>query len=195
MAQTIQKSKIVIVEGKDEESFFGNLLQHLSRSDIQIWPSEGKTKIRSTLKALTLASNYETVTGIAVIRDADDDPESAFQSVCDALINAGLAVPIKNTEFAGTRPRVGIMILPGQEQPGMLEDLCLASVADDSAIPCIDEYFDCLKAVLTPSTHAAKARMHAFLASRSEPDKRLGQTTWDWNHAAFETIRNFLTGL
>jgi hypothetical protein len=42
----------------------------------------------------------------------------------------------------------------------------------------------------------SKAKVHAFLASRYEPDKRLGEAAkagyWPWDNEAFETVKSFL---
>jgi hypothetical protein len=60
------------------------------------------------------------------------------------------------------------MILPGDGREGMLEDLCLESVADDPAIPCLEEHFRCLEEQLEAGAfpgNPSKARVRAFLAS------------------------------
>ncbi len=59
----------------------------------------------------------------------------------------------------------------------MLEDLCLAAVADDPAMSCVDEYFKCLgqQQILQKEFAIPKARLHAFLASRERPGLRLGE--------------------
>ena len=50
----------------------------------------------------------------------------------------------------------------------MLEDLCLESVADDPAMPCLEEYFRCLEEQLEAGafpSNPSKARVRAFLTS------------------------------
>jgi hypothetical protein len=82
----------------------------------------------------------------------------------------------------------------------MLETLCMRSVDKDPVISCLDEYFACAeKALARPSANIAKARVHAFLATRRKPAVRLREAAnigyWLWTHDAFEPLRNFLTGL
>ena len=49
----ITLSKVLIVEGRDEELFFtAALKKHLSISDIQVLPIGGKTLLTGSLKAL-----------------------------------------------------------------------------------------------------------------------------------------------
>ncbi len=102
--------------------------------------------------------------------------------------------------MSGANPQVAVMILPGITQKGMLEDVCLESKinANDPAMPCLDDYFNCLSSTgITMPTKMSKAKMHAFLASRPEPDLRLYESAektdyWDWGDPAFGVIRDFL---
>jgi hypothetical protein len=196
----ITKSKVLIVEGEEEIRVFSELIAHLNLPDIEIRDIGGKTKFRTNVRTLTITPGFYNVTSVGVIRDADDNPASAFQSVCDALQSAGFAKPTKTLQPVGDSPQVVVMILPDGETPGMLEDLCLKSVEEDPAIRCVDEYFECLQERLgrLPS-NLSKARVHAFLASRERPDLRLGEAAqkghWPWGHPAFEQVRQFLNAL
>ena len=79
----------------------------------------------------------------------------------------------------------------------MLEDLCLAGVQADPAMPCVPEFFDCVqrRANRQPN-NLAKARVHAWLASQVEPDKRLGEAAeagyWPWASPAFAPLTSLL---
>jgi hypothetical protein len=58
-------------------------------------------------------------------------------------------------------------------------------------------YFECvLRTAGRQPAHMAKARVHAWLASQIEPDRRLGEAAgkgyWPWANAAFEPLRTFL---
>ena len=53
MSVRTAKSRLLIVEGRDEEMFFGAVMRdHLGRSDIQILPIGGKTNLRVNLTGL-----------------------------------------------------------------------------------------------------------------------------------------------
>jgi hypothetical protein len=89
------------------------------------------------------------------------------------------------------------MILPEENTPGMLEDLCLRAVAQDPAMLCVEQYFQCLQQRgLSLPHNRSKAKVQAFLASRPEAGKRLGEAAqaryWPWDDKAFEQVRNFL---
>lgn len=198
----IVKPKLLLGEGKEEVRFFNALLAEQCITDVQVVEYGGKTRLRDYVEALvqTPISGFAGLGSLAVTRDADTDATAAFASVCTALSNAGLAVPGSHGLFAGTNPRVGVWIFPDGSTPGMLEDLCLASVQTDLALPCVDEYFQCVqqRAGRQPK-NMAKARLHVWLASQAEPDKRLGEAAeknyWPWNSAAFQPLINFLRAL
>ncbi len=90
--------------------------------------------------------------------------------------------------------------MPNNQDPGMLEDLCLKSVANDPAFPCVKMYFQCvLRAAHRQPNHMAKARVHAWLATQLEPDRRLDEAAkskyWSWNDPAFQELVQFLRAL
>jgi len=134
------------------------------------------------MKGLVRQSGFGRVNSIGIVRDAEANAVGAFQSVRTALANNGLPVPTAPLQVAAVGPRQAVaLILPGDGAPGMLESLCLQSVAGDPAMPCVDAYFSCLEARLPVEQRPRvvdKARFQAFLASRRE--KAL------WIHAAVQ---------
>jgi len=208
----ITKPKLVIVEGRDEELLVGAVLQvHVRREDVQVLPIGSKTLLRNNLEMLVADPRYPRVDALAVIRDADhpkddtmapgDAAPAAWASVRDSLRNAGIPVPEQHGAFCDGPPRVAIFIMPDGTSDGMLEDLCLRSVAADPALACVDRYFSCLSEInMAPRVVArAKARLHVFLASRPEPDRRLGEAAkagyFPWGDAAFATLVELLRAL
>lgn len=168
MGREITKPKLLLVEGKDEIELFGKLLADLGLVDVEVRDIMGKTKFRKNIEALPRFSGFSEVTSVGIVTDADKQPKGAFDSICDALEAAGLPRPTTPLQPVGDAPQVAIMILPGGGTPGMLEDLCLESVADDPAMPCVEEYFRCLEERLEAEVfpgNPSKARVRAFLAS------------------------------
>ena len=168
MGRRITKPKLLLVEGKDEVTLFGKLLADLAIENVEIRDIMGKTRFRERIKALPQISGFGGVASIGIVRDADTDPRGAFDSICGALQAAGLPRPTEPLQPAGDDPRVMVMILPDAETPGMLEDLCLESVADDPAMACVVEYFRCLQDRLEAGVlpgNPSKARVRTFLAS------------------------------
>lgn len=198
----IVKPKLLLGEGKDEVRFFTALLGHLGIADVQVIDYGGKTRLKDFLEALaqTPASGFAGLVSLAITRDADLDAVGAFASVSAALTNVGVSAPAAHGLFAGVNPRVGVWILPDGAAPGMLESLCMAAVQTDFAVPCVDEYFQCVsqRAARQPN-NIAKARLHVWLASQNEPDKRLGEAAekgyWPWGTTAFQPLIAFLQAL
>jgi hypothetical protein len=197
---TINKAKLLLGEGVDEVRFFNALLAQLAVQDIQVGHYGGKTQLANYLLTLPLQPGFVQLTCLAVTRDADANAVGAFRSVCSALQAAGLSVPSAHGQSAGTAPRVHVFILPDGQQPGMLEDLCLSSVQADPAWPCVEDYFTCVsQSAARQPNNPAKARVHAWLASQIDPDKRLGEAAeagyWPWSSPAFDLLKQFLQGL
>jgi hypothetical protein len=199
----ITKPKVIVAEGRDEENFFEAIIEHIPLVGIQVIGVGGKTMIKQNLKGITSLPYFkDIVTSVGVVRDADNNPTAAFESVCDALRNADLPVPtdpMVPIGPLGNKPKVVVMILPGNNNVGMLEDLCLRAVQSDPATPCMEGYFECLhnqNVVLSPDLSVSKAKVQAFLASRKEPDLCLGIAAkkgyWPWDNEAFEIVERFL---
>lgn len=194
---SISEPNILVVEGDEDKAFFEALIQHLGLFKIQVMPIGGKKQLKANLMALRMHSEFQTVRSLGIIRDADDNPEAAFQSVRDGLQAAGLPAPDRPLSRVGSNPSVMVMILPDINTPGALEDLCIQAVANDPALPCVEQYFECLKQQ-TPSfpKNLAKAKIQAFLASREEAGKRLGEAAqagyWPWDSKVFDQLKDFL---
>lgn len=66
---------------------------------------------------------------------------------------------------------------------------------------CVADFMRCLQDVaVAPPVDAAKARIHAFLSSRPDPDLRLGEAAQregylPWNNPAFDQLADFLRNL
>jgi hypothetical protein len=200
LALEIKHPKLLIVEGKEDELFFSAFCHHLGLNDIQVLSIGGKTQLPSNLKALKGVTGFSRVTALGIIRDADEDANAAFQSVCSALQHAGLPKPPKPMTPSSERPRVSVMILPDNQSPGALEDICLKAIAGTPAMRCVDEFFCCLQRHhLPPSKNLSKAKVLAYLTSLPEPDKRLGESAqsgyWNWDHPAFSDLKDFLRSL
>lgn len=194
----ITQPSLLLVEGKEDEAFFGALLDHLHLRNVQIEAVKGRTEFPKTLKAIKMRTGYyDNLMSIGIIRDGDANPPGAFQSICSPLKNAQLPVPRKPLQVVGSSPRVSVMILPGVKTAGMLEDVCLASIEQHLAIPCVNQYFECLiQQGFSVERQLSKARVQVFLAAL-EPELRLGEAAaagyWDWNHPAFSEMKDFLT--
>lgn len=191
--------KQLLVEGKDAWHFFSELVKYLGLSDIEIQDFAGINQLSGYLKQIVRNPGFKTVpvTSMAIIRDAEDCVESAFQSVCGALRNAGLPAPMNTAKPISGEIRVGIFILPDNENPGMIETLLLHAINDDPAIPCVDAYLQCLldKCGIIPRPRD-KARLLAYLASRPDIKPLTGHAArsgyLQLDSKAYEPLKHFL---
>jgi hypothetical protein len=189
---------LLLVEGKDDAIFFRSMMEYMGLDGIEIWNIEGKTQFRTRLRVLKMDFAFNSiVTSLGIVRDADDDPESALMSVKDALRAAGFDVPDRSFISAGSRPIVTFAILP-DDSPGMLESVCLKSIESDPAMSCVDRYFECLKTICQiEPRNIYKAKVQAFLASREKVGLDLRQAAqagyWKFDHDVFAPVRCFLT--
>lgn len=207
----IIKPKLLLGEGIEEVYFFTAFLGYLGITDVQVDQYDGKTNIGAGLRAIKDRSGFlNLVVSLGVTRDADfaDDPaedalasQRAFQSVSGALAHANLPVPGAPLVRAAGAPDISVFILPDNQRPGMLEDLCIAAM-DAPDIGCAEQYFECvsLKAGRDQiRRNVSKSRVHAWLATQTEPDKHLGQAAqagyWDWGNPAFDQLKQFLQAL
>ena len=201
MAEEIRCPKLVLVEGADDKSFFEALCQHLGLNDIQFREIGGKDNLPKALEATVKESSFsEVVIALGIVLDADDDPKATFQSVCSALKKFGLPVPTQPMTPAPGRPRVLVMILPDNQSPGALEDVCLRAIARTPAMKCVEKFFCCLRRQgLSLPKSLSKAKVLAYLTSMPEPDKGFRWSAqagyWNWDHPAFSDLKDFLRSL
>ncbi|MEN6643898.1 MAG: DUF3226 domain-containing protein [Armatimonadia bacterium] len=193
--------RVLLVEGNDEFYLLLELLGQLELNvDVRVY--DGVSELAPTLMALGTgtARGFDSVTTMGVWRDADIVADDALQSVQNALRLAGFAVPNASGGFAEGQPRVGLLILPDGAAPGALENVCVASVRDPAALPCIDGYIECLqRAGVHLHPNLDKTRVHAFLASREEPGLKIGEAAkarhWDFSHPAWQPLIEFLRAM
>lgn len=210
----IRSDRLLLVEGRDEEEFFSALLRHMGIDDVDLMHYEGKRRLPDVFPTLLVTPGFSTVVRYAITRDANDDPAAAFQSVQETLRRCQQPCPERPSEFTGGAAReVGVFLLPGTNQLGMLEDLCLRTVADHPVSPCVQDFMQCLAARLarrdagTPADphtayypkNEAKARAHAFLAGMHELVQRVGVAAhrgyWNLDHPAMDEMKAFLKAL
>lgn len=197
----IKSASQLLVEGNDPRNFFEAFIRHLSLADIQIQNFGGVNELRGFLRALADAPEfYAVVKSLAIVRDAETSAAGAFQSVQASLENAALPVPNRPETRTDTSPAVAVLILQGNNQPGMLETMLCESFADTPENDCIDAFFDCVDALPNASIkRPEKARARAYLTTKPDPHLSVGVAAkrdyWDLDHPVFDRVRDFLKSL
>ncbi len=195
--EEITKPKIIAVEGQDEINFFIALLNNLHIADVQVIEFEGKTNFQSRIKAIVNVPGFRNVRYFALVRDADNLPaRSAFDSVKHSLSAAKLPFPLEINVFSDTTPSVGIFIMPGNAENGMLEDLCLSSIKEYPVYQCIENFFKCSE---EKPLIKSKAEIQCYLSTKNPLANSLGvgakKGHWNFNSPVFDEIKAFLENL
>ncbi len=102
-----------------------------------------------------------------------------------------------STASAPGHPSVTVLVLPDITSPGELEDLLLASVHNDPAMPCVEAFLQCIdKEVPGRSPLDAKSKLYSYIASSDDPRLRVGEAVdhdlFPLDSPAFEATRQFL---
>lgn len=196
----IERPTQLLVEGNDQKNFFGAFVDDLGIQNVQIQNFGGVDELRGFLRAFVRAPYFDMVSSIGVIRDAEESAANAFRSVQSSLRNAKLPVPASARRRAGATPAVTVMILPDDNQSGMLETLLCKSFEEFPVNGCINEFIACARRILdTEIERLDKARAHAYLATRPRPHVSVGVAAhkgyWPFDHEAFADVRAFLRNL
>ena len=198
---TISKKKVLVVEGQDERNFFEALLEHMGITDYEIHSVDGKDKFKNVLPALVRTTGFSDVEVLAVIRDADEDADAAFKSIKNILKKEGLKPPTRMNKFSRTtdKPIVGIFIMPGNSDTGMLEDLCLRTVETHPAMICVNSFVDCVLKLNAPPRNLSKAKAQVFLAAMPEIVNSVGigakKRYWNFDSEELSDLKSFISNL
>ena len=199
----IEAELLLLVEGRDEVNLFDALLghRHGDGTQIQIIDAGGVNRFPRNLRTIRdLARSRPPLRSIGVVRDADNDAEGAFRSVCNHLRNVGYVPPGAHGEFSDDVPSVGVFIVPDGARTGAIETLCRRSVGGTDAAACVDAYLECLEGRdAMHSPNADKSFAHAYLAATDNPVARVGEAAlggvWNLDSPAFSELFRFLRHL
>lgn len=156
----------LLVEGFDDKTFFDQLAKHLSyRGKFGIVECGGWTQIKDELLNMISDTEYfRKLRHVAIVRDADRNT-CAFNSVKSALGNANgemskqrdeedrlhpiheYQIPSQHLVMAPGSPSVSVMILPGVNDQGALENYVKKALKRDKLWDCVKAYFNCLPTV------------------------------------------------
>ncbi len=166
--EPIREKKVLLVEGRDENNFFNALMKYMGITGVEIREAGGKRQFKDKLPALVRTRGFSGVKVFAVIRDADEDAYATFESVKDILRRQNLEPPEQVNQFSEGIPAVGVFIMPGDFDAGMLEDLWLRTVRDNPAMACVNSFIECVSQLKECPHNMAKAKAQTFLAAMPE---------------------------
>lgn len=192
---------LVVTGGGNDVYLFRRLAEDLRLSNVQVGTVKGDQQFPRKLPGIVnLPSFTQVIISLGVVRDANSDPNHAFEEICSALREAHLPIPTAPDTQAVGRPKVTVHLFPGEMRPGVLETLCLEAVSNKPQYACVDAYFECLrtKGISIPAHKLAKAKAHAYLASCADPVAGVGvgflhsKDCWDLTNPVWNAAREFL---
>lgn len=199
MGDIIRQKKVLSVEGKDEVNFFDALLKYIGITDFEIRHVGGKENFKNKLPALVKMTGFSDVQVLAVIRDADADASKAFQSIRNILKKEGLNPPSQINQFSNGKLKIGIFIMPGNSDTGMLENLCLKTVENHPAMECVKVFIDCVSKLEKTPHNMPKAKAQAFLAAMPKIANCVGigaqKGYWNFDSNEIADLRSFIDNL
>lgn len=191
--------KFVFCEGDDDVAVVKGLVKHL-KLEITVEKYGGKDNLPNFLDSLPKRPEFaqQLVDTMAIIRDADGDSKSAFASVCNSLRRYEFAAPENNKQLSNSPLRVGVFIV-GIGGRGMIEDVCLDSVSNQSGFNCVEAYFNCIAQNSERKEFSSKAKIRVWMASQVDHEYYVGKAAthgyWNWERPAFDSLRKFLKEL
>ena len=196
----ITKKILLLVEGKDEESFFEAFIEYLKLDldSVDIFCVEGKNNFKNHIPVLFKNAGMDKVKKIAIIRDADENAKSALESIANVLMKVGVKKS-KRDEYIFNGRKVFIYIMPDNKNKGMLETLCLKSVKNNPVMTCVNKFERCLKHINTNPKNMEKTKSLVFLAAMPEDVHSVGigakKGYWDFSAKEFESLKKFIKKL
>lgn len=195
------KEKVILVEGGDDEQFFKKLLERLNISDIQIFKIGGKGKLRTEFINLPLIHGFSMVRRLVVIIDADNDFNGTKQSVINTINTIFQADP--NPEiFSLSTPSIAYFIMPNNQDRGMMETLCINSVATKPTMEIVDRFIidvDHDVRIIEKPRVKDKAKAQAYLSIM--PEVAFGMSYgivknyWDLDFVGFRELIEFIISI
>jgi len=224
------ESKILFVEGIDEINTISALMKerekwsvrynsaddleyekdahkycviHKSKEQaIQIVALGGKEKFNSDLPDIKKISGFkELINSIGIILDADSNYNATYESASNTLKSCGLPSSSNHSEFTNSNPRIGIFIIPAKDKVGMLESLCLESIAEYPIMQCVNNYIECakIKGFTIADNKIDKSRCQIYLSTHKDLPNSVGRGAqkkcWNFNHSCFDELCEFIKSI
>lgn len=208
---TIDKDKLILVEDRDIHGFMFQACKAFSKSDeIQVLCFNSISKLGLYMKNLAAMENFSRVKTLIVARDAEQNVQSAINSIISAFKKVTYAnLPIPEQPFcfvSNDTMKVAFVLFPGPNnkgncQTGSIEDLCLALFNHDKLLKkCVEPFLECAQLNQEKEDilkHISKSKLHAYLAGKGDcAGKHLSVIAkcklWEWNDDRIVPFKNII---
>lgn len=190
------KEIVVFVEGKDEVNIFTSILSAIGITNIEVFPIGGKDKLADQFKSAVMTQGFSKVRSFGIVQDADEDAVAALDRVRGVLTDNKFNAPKNSGAVVESGERkVGILVLPGGDRKGYLEDLFLDAHKKTPLSACVENFAICSE-VAGCTSFDSKRRTYAVLAALDAPESRLGRAfesgKVNGDSPSFDVVRDFL---
>lgn len=202
----IWSDKLLLAEGTDVHRLLIYAVTYYQKFDVQVINFGGIDELRLFIENLHNMANFSKVKTLVIARDAETNVVSAIDKVQSAIQNVNLPVPIEPFQYKSNEHiKTAFMLFPGHDdhgqcRTGTVEDLCLATVADDPLLDCVNNFLKCAQKNQENDEeikHPWKSKIYAYLAGKDDhAGKKLGQAAkdrvWKFDHFAMTPFKKII---
>ncbi len=189
------QEKVLYVEGQDDYHVVRHLCKEYGISIpecFQIHDCQGNDNVLKKISGLSSSTELKPKM-VGIVLDADENIASRWQQITDKLkrISSNYKIP-ENINAKGTiieainsdeddSPKVGIWIMPNNQDQGMLEDFLMKMAEQSNYKGGIQYAKECVENAKEKNftsfkdTHKSKAVVHTYLAWHDEPSFTFGK--------------------
>lgn len=191
---------IVLVEGKNFLHLLGCLKESHPWSE-QLYFIDycdlGTSPVR-TLEALRVATGFEQVRVVGVMRDCEDSRTAAQDQTVNAFESTGFVAPTREGEITPGEPGTSFMLVPVADT-GCIESALRKAASDRAHLDCAEQLLECVGDNKRNSNWRDKVVVRAIIAASSKPEATLGNSVrlnlWDCAHPEIVRIVEWMRSL
>lgn len=164
--------RILLVEGADDRHVVHHLCKRLKMPAFSIRDTTGFPALKQAIRPEIKVSGR---VALGILADANDDPDQRWNDIADQVRKEGFEPPPQMTPAGavfGTRPRVGIWLMPDNVSRGELEDFIAQLIPEgDPVWPRAQKYIEDISTERKFAKKILRAQVHAWLATRCKPGR------------------------
>lgn len=168
------QGRVLLVEGPNDMHVVAHLWRRYRGIDPNFCISV-KGSVEKLLQSIRGEILNDERTAVGILLDADDFPINRWQSVDDRLKKAEITHqcnPTPSGIIIESNPRVGVWLMPDNQNPGELEDFIKAMIpSNDPVWPLSESYIDGIPQENRKfaAGKTLRAKVNAWLATREDP--------------------------
>lgn len=202
MSATESAANVLLVEGVDDKHVVWHLCSKLA-PDLEFDCLE-KGSYGQLLRAIPVEMKVPGREAVGILMDADDDISARWEAIHYRVNDTSNTFPnalLPSGTILTGKPRVGIWLMPDNQNAGELEDFVLQLLpADDPVWPRAERFVEGI-----PEMHrefrpqkVRRAKIHAWLATRQKPRQMgaaIGAGSLNATAPAAKALVDWLTAL